>query len=203
MKSYPTISKQVQSVFIYAFDKLDGSNIRAEWSRKNSFYKFGSRTQLLDGSNPFLLEAPDIVRNKYERDLSNIFIKERMERVVCFFEFWGPNSFAGNHQKEPHDVTFFDVDVYKHGIMNPSNFLRLFGNLDIAKLVYKGMFNNDFLTEVLWSQNPLVTFEGTVCKSPEVDKHGHPIMFKIKSDAWKQKLKDFCKGDDKLYEKLL
>ena len=43
MKQYPTIPKTIQSIDIIAFDKLDGSNIRAEWNPKKGFYKFGSR----------------------------------------------------------------------------------------------------------------------------------------------------------------
>jgi hypothetical protein len=31
-----------------AFDKLDGSNMRFEWSPKRGWYKFGSRGQLID-----------------------------------------------------------------------------------------------------------------------------------------------------------
>jgi hypothetical protein len=43
MKTYPSISRDIVGQPIYAFDKLDGSNIRAEWSKKNGFHKFGSR----------------------------------------------------------------------------------------------------------------------------------------------------------------
>jgi hypothetical protein len=35
MKAYRSIDKRIiPNIFIYAFDKLDGSNIRVEWSRK-------------------------------------------------------------------------------------------------------------------------------------------------------------------------
>lgn len=35
MKTYPTISRDVlNGMSVYAFAKLDGSNVRAEWSRK-------------------------------------------------------------------------------------------------------------------------------------------------------------------------
>ena len=43
MKGYPSIPREVQhSLNVYAFDKLDGSQIRAEWTQKNGFFKFGS-----------------------------------------------------------------------------------------------------------------------------------------------------------------
>lgn len=48
MKAYPSISTQVDfSLPYWIFDKIDGSNLRAEFSSKRGFYKFGSRTQLL------------------------------------------------------------------------------------------------------------------------------------------------------------
>jgi len=40
MLEYPTIKKEVINIPIYAFDKIDGSNIRVEWGPKNGFYKF-------------------------------------------------------------------------------------------------------------------------------------------------------------------
>src|SRR5690348_2974395 len=119
MKQYPTISKQTQNVPIYAFDKIDGSNIRAEWDRKKGFCKFGSRHQLIDNTHLFLGEAPDLVRQKYEKQLTDVFKKERFESAVCFFEFSGPSSFAGTHNKEEkHDVVLFDIDVYKKGLQS-------------------------------------------------------------------------------------
>lgn len=49
MKYYPSITKEIRhDIYIYAFDKLDGSNIRAEWNSKRGFYKFGTRNQLMD-----------------------------------------------------------------------------------------------------------------------------------------------------------
>ena len=50
MKSYrsiPFANKIPENETFYVFDKLDGSNIRAEWNPKKGFYKFGSRSQLL------------------------------------------------------------------------------------------------------------------------------------------------------------
>lgn len=49
MKSYPSISKNpLLNKEVYLFDKLDGSNIRAEWGSKQGFHKFGSLTKLID-----------------------------------------------------------------------------------------------------------------------------------------------------------
>ncbi len=202
MKSYPTISKDIQNIPCYAFDKLDGSNIRAEWNRKNGFCKFGSRHQLIDNTHLFLGEAPDLVKSKYEKSLSDIFKKERFERVVCFFEFYGENSFAGNHQKEKHDVVLFDLDVFKRGILNPSEFIKLTTNLDIPKIIYQGNINSDFVDKIKNSQMTGVTFEGVVCKSNLTDKHKQSIMFKVKSLSWLNKLKNYCGDNENMFKEL-
>ncbi len=44
MKEYPTIPQSIGTAFrelpnVYVFDKLDGSNLRFEWSKKKSWYK--------------------------------------------------------------------------------------------------------------------------------------------------------------------
>ena len=110
MHQYDTIErfgKTSMQTPIYAFDKLDGSQIRAEWSKKRKFWKFGTRRQLISKSNKEWGEAVEIIKTKYERDLHDIFVKNRFLKVTCYMEFWGTNSFAGNHMYEPHDVTLF------------------------------------------------------------------------------------------------
>ena len=203
MKEYPPIQREIVNCPIYAFDKKDGSNIRSEWNRKQGLYKFGSRNRLLGEDQPFLTEAPDIIRNKYEKDLSDIFRKERFERVICFFEFWGPNSFAGTHIQEPHDVTLFDVNPHKKGILDPAAYLKLFGHLDICKLLYRGNCNSEFVELVRSGQLGGMTFEGVVCKAKNPKNTPMPIMFKVKNRAWVEKLKECCKGNDQLFNTLL
>ena len=204
MKSYPSIDRDVRNISVYAFDKLDGSNIRAEWSPKKGFDKFGSRNCLLDSSHPHLGSAIEIFRAKFEKDLHDIFKRERFERATAFFEYFGESSFAGVHDlEEPHDVKLFDVDVLKKGLIFPAKYLKLFGHLDIARLVYTGNCNQIFVQSIKDGTCEGVTFEGVVCKASDADKYGHPIMFKVKSLAWIDKLKNHCKGDEKLFEQLL
>jgi hypothetical protein len=203
MKSYPSINKDYRKdIYIYAFDKLDGSNIRAEWNPKKGFYKFGTKTQLIDSSSVFG-KAIDIVKNKYQDDLSSIFIKNKYESAVCFLEYHGPSSFAGSHKfgEEP-TVTLFDVSPYKYGLLEPEQFLQYFGNLDIPKLLYEGYLDEDFFNKVRQSNLPGMTFEGVVCKGANDKKTKMPIMFKIKSQAWLDKLKDYCKDNTKLFDQL-
>lgn len=200
MKTYPTITKKTdENIDIYAFDKIDGSNIRAEWTNKLGFYKFGSRHQLLDETHEFLYEAPELVQNKYSEDLSKIFTKLGYQKAICFFEFYGENSFAGFHQQEEHDVILFDVNPYKKGILSPYDFVKHFGHLDIPKIVYHGKVGREFHDNVKNSRIEGITFEGVVCKGK---RKNQTHMFKIKTDAWLNKLRNFCKDDNTLFERL-
>ena len=202
MKEYPSITKNVvQGEKIYAFDKLDGSNIRAEWNKKNKFWKFGTRTRLVDRAEKPWGEAIDLIIGKYEKDLHDIFVDNRFQEVISFFEFFGPNSFAGNHAEEPHEVKLFDIRVHKKGIIEPNEYLKLVGKLDIAKLLYYGNANQPFIESVQNRTLNGMTFEGVVCKG-QLFRPGLPLMFKIKSYEWLEKLKGKCEGNQKLFEEL-
>lgn len=100
MITYPSISKQIISVPIYALDKLDGSNIRVERTPKSGFSKFGSRTRLLDPDEKPLGEAVGSFVRDMAEDLELVLRTYlKTERATLFLEFYGPNSFAGNHQE--------------------------------------------------------------------------------------------------------
>lgn len=149
MKPYPSITAAIRrDVPVYIFDKIDGSNMRAEYSRKEGWYKFGQRHGLLDDSNLFLKEAPDLFKATYADALAAIFRKERWDRAIAFFEFAGASSFAGNHANEPHAVTLFDVSVHPKGFLEPSRFIKLFGDLPHATLLHHGNFNQEIQKQV-------------------------------------------------------
>jgi len=203
MQDYISVSREVvKGIPIYAFDKIDGSQIRAEWNKKNMFWKFGTRTQLLDPKDERYGEAVGLIKSKYEKDLHDRFVKERYQKALCYFEFWGKNSFAGNHEKEEYFVTIFDLRVHPKGIMPPKEFLRITEGLDRVQLLYHGNANDPFVEEVQEGRLGGMTFEGVVCKSQQMASFGIPLMFKVKNRAWLEKLKTYCKGDDKLFEKL-
>jgi hypothetical protein len=205
MKAYPSIDRDIQfGLHIYAFDKIDGSNMRVEWNRKNGFYKFGSRNRLLGTDQPFLTETIDLFKQKLESDLQKIFKDQRYENVVTFFEFFGPNTFAGHHVEEQHDVLMFDIDIYKKGILPPVEYYKLFGHLKVARLLYVGNANHPFVDSIKNGTLQGMSGEGVVCKAKNL-KANFPstIMFKIKTDSWIQKLKSYCKDDEKLFTELL
>jgi len=199
MKQYPSITTKFSKSKVYAFDKIDGSNIRAEWSDKNGFYKFGSRNQIMDENHPYLGDAVGLIRQK-EEELSKIFLSQNWKRVVAFFEFYGENSFAGSHQAEEHFVTLIDVNVYKRGMLEPDRFIELFESVGIPQVVYKGVIDEEFVTSVKKGTLEGMTFEGVVCKYTLKGEHK---MFKIKNRAWIDKLKEKCDGNDALFRRLV
>jgi len=201
MKTYPSITKNIRNdIYIYAFDKLDGNNIRAEWNSKRGFYKFGSRTQLIDESSKQLGKSIGLIHDKYEKDLTEIFNDNKWKDAICFFEYHGPNSFAGQHiDTESQTVTLIDVNPYKKGILEPKEFIKTFKHQDIPRVLYEGHVNSIFVDEVKQSNLDGMTYEGCVCKG--IDKK-QLVMFKIKSNAWLDKLKLFCNGDINLFAKL-
>lgn len=190
MIEYPTIQRGIRrSKQIYAFDKIDGSNVRAEWSKKRGFYKFGTRKRLMDESDPKFGEAKKLIFDKYAEDLERSFIKERQQRATAFFEFYGPNSFAGYHDhSDEHTVILFDV-AFQQGLLEPRDFLNKFGKLDIPAVLWVGKANSTLIDLVKMGQLEGMTFEGVVCKGKYI-LPGYPLMFKIKNEAWIKKLKE-------------
>lgn len=201
MKSYPSITKDIINyIHIYAFDKLDGNNIRAEWNSKRGFYKFGSRTQLIDENTKPLGKSIKIIKEKYEDDLAMVFKEHKWRDVICFFEYHGPNSFAGQHvDGEELTATLIDVNPYKEGLLPAREFIKYFSHLDIPNVLYEGKVSPEFIDKVKQSRLSNMTFEGCVCKG--IDKN-RVTMFKIKSNAWLDKLREYVKGDAALFAKL-
>jgi len=196
MKQYPSIQREIVDKPIIAFGKQDGSNIRAEWNKKHKgFVKFGSRKVLIDETHEQLGKSINLIKTKYEKDLTDIFKKEQFEEVVCFFEFFGPSSFAGVHnQDEQHDVVLFDLDVYKKGLLPPREFMKLTGRIDTVSVLYEGKPTQEFIKSVYDSTLENMPLEGVVCKGLPIKNGYPPLSFKVKSKKWldmvKEKYKD-------------
>jgi len=195
LKTYHSIEKYKPDYFgkyIYAFDKIDGSNFRAEWNRKlskktrftNGFGKFGTKGETIKTQrNPFY-KAIEIFQEKFSEDLDRIFCEDKTFRgvddITVYGEFFGSKSFAGMHDwNEDHDIKIFDIWLYKKDFIVPSDFLKIFGDLDICKLIYQGEFTPNFLK--LIEDNMFQLNEGVVCKGVEEQKL---YMFKIKTNKW-------------------
>lgn len=203
METYPTIGRNIVNEPIIAFDKLDGSNIRAEWNRKTGFSKFGTRTRLLDANEKTFGEAISLFNETHADVLSEIFTKAKFQKATAFLEFYGESSFAGFHEEnEPHKVSLFDIHVYKTGMLTAREFLKLVGNkVETPEIVFQGKANQSLVEKVKTSTLNGMTFEGIVCKGG-LDNRRRPIMFKIKSQAWLDKLKNKYIDNPTMYEKL-
>jgi len=208
MKTYITIPRDIQpKLDIIAFGKLDGSNIRAEWTPKRGFHKFGSRKVLIDDKHELLGKAIELFKEKYADGLAKVYKKQRWsDKVTCFFEYHGPLSFAGNHHEDDdHDVTLFDVSPHKQAMIAPRLFVKMFEELGIPKVLYQGRANQTFVDAVKNSEIEGMPLEGVVCKAPNPNgkKTSQPVMFKVKSDKWLQMLKEFVNYDEALFKQLM
>ena len=202
MKEYPSIKRRGEcdtSGYFYGFDKLDGSMIRVEWTPKSGFYKFGRRDGLLDDSNPFLPESKGLIMELVP-DLENFLKKNKHKHAVAFFEFLGQSSFAGNHEVEPHRVFLVDISLDKKGLVDPKVLVDLAEVIPSAELLHKGPLDQYVLRMIEDGIMAGMTFEGVVFKRMEKNRR---IMFKHKSRAWIERLKNRCGDNEKLFQKLL
>lgn len=195
MKHYPEIEYfgDYWGLPIVAFEKIDGSNLRFEYSHKRGFYKFGTRNIMIDRSSTPFGFAIDIFLNKYEKALKEIF-KSKSYRdslaFVCFAELFGNKSEFGQHvfDDDKFDITLFDVSEYKHGLIPPRQFVKDFKDVEIPKIIYEGNLNREFVQQV--KQNKFGVKEGVVCKGLIAHKKADNLYYcKIKTDDWFQRLR--------------
>jgi len=201
MKSYPSINTQINNTQkFYIFNKPDGSNIRAEWNKKEGFTRFGSRRKLITRDTLILGESIDLFLEKYNEDLSKILFDKGYQKATIFGEFFGENSFAGEHKEdEEKDIKIFDISPYKKGILSPEEYLKLTENIDTVELLDHRILTEDVIEQIKLGLYPNMSFEGVVCKA--MTSRGLK-MFKIKNIHWLNKLKEKCGDDIKLFEKL-
>lgn len=196
MKSYPSIPKFLKGlVKLHTFDKLDGSNLRFEWTKKRGWFKFGTRRRLFDETDPQFGEAIPIFHRELAEPLAKICVDNRWEKVVVFAEFWGKESFAGYHvDGDPKRLTVFDVSIHRKGILPPREFLKVFGDFGPE---YLGEFNwtPGFIDRVRQNEVAGVTFEGVVGKNIQKSRI---VMYKAKTQQWIDKVK--AKLPDKAQE---
>lgn len=201
MKQYPSISTNILSnVEVHVFDKIDGSNIRAEWNLKRGFYKFGSRKQLINEDH-FLAKSIALINAQQEK-LVEAARSLGITQGTFFFEFHGENSFAGQHDEaDEHRCTLIDVDVYKKGFVSPADFVKAFGSVvETPALLHTGQITKELEDKIRNGTMPGMTFEGVVCKAPAFSRWGAPILFKIKSNLWIEKVKAYHKDPKVLAE---
>lgn len=195
MKTYDKIEYWNKGHFesnCICFDKLDGSNLRFEWSYKRGFYKFGTRTTMIDKNDYQFGSGIDIFLNKYSNDLDRIFKTKykKVESFVVFGEFVGENSFAGQHiDSDIKDVIIFDINQYKRGIITPYEFVNNFGHLDIPEVIYEGKYTKELVEDI--KRNKYNLKEGVISKGIIKTKTKEETwMVKVKTNLWLNKVKE-------------
>jgi hypothetical protein len=200
MKQYPIIpywNKGYFGEYCYAFEKLDGSNIRAEWSKKQGWHKFGTRGQMIDATDKLFGDAVILFLERYSQDLEKVFKDKYRDtrNFVVFMEYFGENSFAGWHDpKDTKEVVLFDVNQYKKGFIEAKEFIKNFGHLKIPDVVYEGSYNKELVHRIKASD----MHEGVVCKGV---RKKLVWMAKIKSNKWLDRLRNL-KGEIALAKEL-
>ncbi len=202
MLHYPKIpgSNSRTSGRCIAFEKYDGTNLHWDWDRDFGWHSFGTRRDEFNltpegiasfaAKHAHLKEAADSFQHQLAQPLHKIFMESETYRayqtIKIFTEFLGAESFAGLHkQADAKKLILFDVLAEPFGILGPEQFVRDFGHLPSARVVYRGKLTGAFAEDV--RKNKYKTAEGVVCKG---GKGGADLwMMKIKTDSYMQKLK--------------
>ncbi len=189
---------------IIAFDKLDGNNMRFEWSKANGWFQFGTRTSIINASDEKFGKAIPAFMMKYSQRLENIIkTNEKYRRVkglIAFCEWVGLNSFAGRHVSgDQMDIVLFDVNPIGKGLVPPQEFIGDFGVLGIPRVIYKGVLTTEFAEKV--RTNIYNLKEGVVCKAVKKETGNRVLMVKIKTAQWFDRFKAMF-GEQALKEEL-
>lgn len=202
MQQYPSIDKQIiKDQEYYIFDKLDGSNIRVEFSLKKGFDKFGTRKKLMSDDSGILNQSKELIL-EYEDITHNIFKKNKWQSGTLFFEFFGPQSFAGFHEEnDDFKVALIDAHITKIGYLPPRDYLKAFEDkIAMSQLIKIAKLNKTLLDEIHNGHLEGMTFEGVIAKAFFKNKH---IRCKVKNKAWIDKLKNKYGDESDLFNKLL
>ncbi|PQO28817.1 RNA ligase family protein [Blastopirellula marina] len=182
-----------------AFEKLDGTNVHFDWNREHGWHAFGTRRdwfswdqhglELFEEIHPELNQLAFAFTQTLAEGLQAKFVTDSRcsswTEVRCFGEYFGPSSFAGRHRAdEEKRVVLFDVEADGR-LLDPFEFVELFRELPIARVVYQGKFSGSF-TEAVRAGRFNVG-EGVICKCGQ---RGNVHMAKIKTNAYLARLQE-------------
>ena len=195
MKQYQEINYygDYWGLSVVAFDKIDGSNLRFEYSQKRGFYKSGTRNMMIDNEHAEFGFAVNLFLEKYSENLLKVFKGKDYRNsmsFVCYAELIGKKSEFGQHLfgEDEFDIVLFDVDEHKKGFIPPRKFVKDFDFCGIPKIVYEGNLNKDFVQSV--KKNNFRLSEGVICKGLIPNKKENNLFYcKIKTDEWFERLR--------------
>lgn len=208
MLHYPKMpgSRDAPSGRCVAFEKYDGTNLHWEWERGFGWHSFGPRRGEYNlnehGITEFardhahLQAAPALFLATLSGGIARVFEENpcyaAFQSFKVFTEFLGLGSFAGLHKaEEAKELVLFDVWADGFGFIGPHQFVKDFGHLNIARVVYEGKLTGQFVEDV--RNGKFNVPEGVVCKG---GSGGADVwMAKIKTYQYLAKLKQAFKGD--------
>ncbi len=208
--AYPKIPGSAQSPDgqCVAFEKYDGTNLHWVWERELGWFAFGMRRNRYDldevGIADFhahhegLPDAVEIFQRDLAAPLEAIFRENPrydFSEITAFTEYFGTNSFAGLHKSyDCKQLVLFDVET-GDGLIGPEQFLADFGELPIARVVYRGRLTGRFTQDV--RDGRYNVDEGVVCKG---GAGGNDLwMIKIKTNSYMERLKQAFVDDWEAY----
>ena len=196
MIEYPSInnSSKAPRKECLAFNKLDGSNVRFKWTQKQGFSVFGTRTQLIDETTPYWGQVVDLFKSTLAAPLDKFFRTSKDYRdyreIICFGEFFGPDSFAGRHKDGSKKIVLFDVLLghKQRKLVLPQQFIKDFSFVETPEVVYRGVLSDSFIESV---RNSTTLSEGVICKGVERSgaAFGGVWMTKIKTRSYFDRLR--------------
>jgi hypothetical protein len=212
MKSYPSVAasrgSQFRAFTAHVFDKIDGSNLRFEWSPKRGWYKFGTRKRLFDETDVVFGSAIRLWNETFAEPIGNWAGREHLRGCTAYAEFHGPGSFAGLHvAADPHQLTLIDLDIYKQGLIDPRDFVefgaivptaRYFGSINWTRGFVEAMYEDPKGAVEEYGNfhkgfAPTPSLEGVVGKAKTGRKR---IMAKAKTKDWIEKVRELYAPDE-------
>ncbi len=196
---YPKIPENSNKFFgkCIAFEKYDGTNLHWKWDPQYGWLGFGTRrthfSLTREGIKDFsqehseLAEAPHIFNEGLRDKLTMFFCinsAKRLHNITVFTEFYGPNSFAGNHDaNDEHKLILIDV-MFNGILIAPELFNQEYSQFGSAQIVYKGKYNGQFAEDVRKGKYNIN--EGVVVKGMV---GGEVFMTKIKTNDYLKRLR--------------
>lgn len=191
---------------VWGYNKLDGQNFCVKYNpRTREFGPYGSRKAMVDETSEQFGECVKWFEGSNYREILNNIVRthrgkkdifQGIDEITFFFEWYGPNSFAGRHQEgdEMH-LALIDVFLKKKGYMEPADYERLFRNsgVEMPDLIYKGPLTNEIIESIQSIDYDsgtefAVIKEGVVFKRSTLMKGQRRPSVKVKTKWWLNKL---------------
>ena len=190
MKTYPSISRYRDDRHLGftgdTFAKIDGSNLRFEWEAKRGWFRFGTRRRVINEDHETFGSALEMFESNFAEHFERLAVNKKWNGITVYCEFWGENSFAGEH--DPQDEKFLtpiDVAIYKRGILEAAEFVKLFNDRFDLKYLGNLAWDQTFVERVRNSKYPGMAVEGVIGKTGSGHKR---LAIKLKSKIWIEKV---------------